>query len=364
MQFIIALFLCGLGALLARKFSLPVIPMYLLLGFLLGTGGIGLFEAKEISKVLGEIGVVLLLFYIGLEIRKESILKEREKILFSGIIDISVNFSFGFLVSLFLGFDLLESFVIASALYLSSSAIVLHSLVENRKLVFSEAETIIWMMVFEDLALIPILAVLSKDKGLVLLVKILLLLFLILIASKIIDRSSSKIREVFRRDDEIPFLLGFSISTIAVPLQKISGISEALIAISLGTAFSEIRELERIVRPLKEIFLAIFFFFFAASIEISENLNFFHFLALLFIAIVSKILSGVIIGLKLHHSVSSGLDIGLTTIPRGEFSILIISLFASNGLISLITFVVLVTSLIGSLSAKISQKSITFLNIS
>ncbi|MDK2781455.1 MAG: monovalent cation:H+ antiporter-2, family [Archaeoglobi archaeon] len=360
MNFILALLICGIAVLVARKISFPSIPIYLVLGLLLGRCGFNLVQPDEISKFIGEMGLVMLLFYIGLELKKENLLKNKGAIIQSGIIDFILNLPLIYLGAIFLGFSKQEAFIIASALYLSSSAIVLQSLIENRKLIFPESETIVWIMVFEDIMLIPLVLLLSAEGEYLETLNTFLRIFLYLLALFIISRFLRRIEEplmkLFRRDDEIPLLFGFSLASISIPLQKVLQISEALLAISLGTLLSDIRELEKIIRPFKEVFLVIFFFFFAVSVEISGNFSISHVIVLLLISLLSKFLSGMLCGKIVHRSLHSGIDMGLTILPRGEFSILIASLFATGEISSLIVLVTVFSSVVGSFAPKFYQK--------
>ncbi|MBC7110374.1 MAG: cation:proton antiporter [Archaeoglobi archaeon] len=361
MNFILALLICGVAVLITRKLSFPSIPVYLFLGLFFGRSALNIIHSDEISRFIGEIGLVMLLFSIGLELKKESLLKNKKAIIHSGIIDLILNLPLIYLGAIFLGFSSSEALIIASALYLSSSAIVLQSLIENRKLIFPESETIVWIMVFEDLMIIPLVSILSAEGNLSdtlqTFSRILILFLVLIILSRILDRVGEPLKRVFRRDDEIPLILGFSLASISIPLQKIIQISEALLAISLGVLLADIKELRGIIRPFKEVFIVIFFFFFAVSAEISLSSLSLTAIVLLLISLISKFLSGVLCGKLIHRSLHSGLEIGLTIIPRGEFSILIASLFASGKVASLIILITLLSSIIGGFVQKFYQRS-------
>ncbi len=351
----VAALICAILAVISRKLSIPSIPLYIVAGLILGKSGLGIFEFDEVARFLTRIGIIFLLFYIGLHLNFEKLSKN---VFANGFVDLLVNFSLAFLVATALGFSAFESFVIASAVYISSSAIVLQSLVEFRKLIFPEAETVVWLMIFEDIILVLILIVGSANlvELPVFLLKILVFTFLIYASHKL----SKNIRGLFVRDDEIPFLLSFSIATFSVTISEVLGIPEGFVAIMLGAMLSNIKEVERFVTPFKDVFIVLFFFFFGTTVSIGAL----SIVMVLFVvvAVFGKILSGVAIGVLSHRSVKSGLEIGFDTVARGEFSIFIAFIFGSAPVINLITLVVLASSIIGSLVSKYSFEIISKLD--
>jgi CPA2 family monovalent cation:H+ antiporter-2 len=350
MEIAIAILICALLTLAVKKLSLPAIPAYIVAGLALGNAGLGIFEFDEIANVLSKMGIIFLLFYVGLMLKPKKMVEKKSEITVSGMIDLAVNFPLGFLIALAFGFNFIESFVIASALYISSSAIVLQSLIENRKLIFPEAETIVWLMVFEDLMLILLILIISAEviEILAFFIKILGFACLVLVLVRLL---SSFLSSVFYRTDEIPILLAFSLASLAIYISKVSEIPEAFAAIFLGLALSEIGELERLIQPFKDVFLVLFFFFFGVSVELGYT-NPILVLALVLIAVLGKLLAGLALGKLIHKSTSSGIDIGTSTVARGEFSILIAALYGVGYVSSVITLLVIATSIIGSITAK------------
>jgi CPA2 family monovalent cation:H+ antiporter-2 len=337
-----------------KRVNLPAIPAYILIGLILGKSGFGIFGDDEISRHLGYIGLIFLLFYVGLELKPEAIAKG-SRIVVSGLIDFNVNFIIGFILALALGFSYVEAFAIGAAFYISSSAVVFQSLIENRKLVFSESETVIWLMIFEDILLIFMVFVISaKVEGLFLfVVKTFVFIGTIFIAAKFLK---DHLIAIFARDDEIPVLFTFSIVLSVALLSKLLGVSEILSVIVLGSALSEIGVLERLSQPFKDVFLVLFFFFFGVSVDLWGKVPLFLASLAVIAAIGGKVLSGLFIGKTIHGSYDSGFEIGASTIARGEFSILIASLQSSEHVSALITLMVIATSLIGSLTARYSFK--------
>ena len=159
---VLALFICLLLVLITKYLSVPAIPFYILAGVLLGKAGLGLVTSDEISNFFSSLGLIFLLFFMGLGLKPERIAANRSAVLTSGIIDLNVNMIIGFVAAYLLGFSISESLIVAAAFYISSTAMAITSLIENRKLMLREAETVIWLMVFEDLILIIFLALISS----------------------------------------------------------------------------------------------------------------------------------------------------------------------------------------------------------
>ena len=357
MEFLLALAICALLALLVKKLSMPSIPAYIIAGLILGNTGIGFFKADEISKILSELGIVFLLFYIGLQIQPSRILERKHSIMFAGLTDFAVNFSMAYITSIFLGFGAVDAFVLASALYISSSAIVIQSLIDGRKLIFPESETIIWLMIFEDVVLILLILAVTAEAGEVKLLtffgKTLIFVLIIVVAG---IYAGKYINTAMKREDEVPFVLAFSLPSLTLYLSRIWGVSESFGAILLGMAFSKAREIGRIIRPFKEVFLVLFFFFFAVSIDLPEKISITVLLSLILVSTAGKFLSGVIIGRIVHKSFPSGMEIGASMVARGEFSILLASIYGVGEISAVVALLVVIMSIAGSVTARYSHR--------
>ncbi|MEA1956753.1 MAG: cation:proton antiporter [Euryarchaeota archaeon] len=361
------------------------IPAYIIAGIILGKSGpFDLITSYEFVEWLGRIGVILLMFYIGYEFNFKGI-KEPGR-LFAGCTDFGVNFIVGFSLGLVIGLSLLEAFILASAVYISSSAIVISSLIENKRLIYPEAETVVWLMVFEDIILAILLVVLTSIMaGSLSLIPVCLAMTLLLIVFilTLIRRLSNFISPLFERDDEIPILLifalifGFSaiayllpalLSALAHPLgiSLHCHISEVIVAFFLGSALSGVKSFRKLLGDtisFKNLFLTIFFFSFGMMFPFKfaglPSIDFvLALLALIALSIFGKFASGALIGKKLHGSLETGLRVGAYTTPRGEFSIVLLAVVIRMGtgiselLFSLVVAYVIILSIIGSFFAK------------
>ncbi len=360
MDLALAGLICAILAVTSKKLSLPPVPAYILAGLILGETGFGILKGDEVSNTIAEAGVIMLLFYIGLNLNPKEISEKKKTIFHSGLYDFVINFALIYGISILVGFTHVQSFLIASALYISSSAIVLQSLIENRKLMFRESEVVIWIMVFEDIA-IALLIVLNNPEGsdlLAFMVKVLAFTAITYLLSGYIPGIFGGF---FSRDDEIPALFAFTAALLGIAFEEFFGIPAGYSAIMLGLMFSGIKNLREIILPFKDVFLVLFFFFFGISVNLSSN-ALVDGLIFAVVAIAGKVLSGMITGRHLFKSWLSGLEIGLDTVARGEFSVFLIFAFGVGREVSAVTAAVIITSVVGAFLARNSRRIKTMLS--
>jgi CPA2 family monovalent cation:H+ antiporter-2 len=367
---------CLALGLVSKYLRQAAIPAYIIAGIILGKSGFNLISSDasyDFIQWLGKIGVILLMFYIGLEFNFKGIREPGR--LFAGCTDFAVNFIAGFSLGLIIGLTLVEAFILASAVYISSSAIAISSLIENKRLIYPEAETVVWLMVFEDIVLAILLVVLTSIMAgslTMIPVSLATTLLLIVFILVLIRRLSNFISPLFERDDEIPILLifallfGFSALAYLLSILMHCHISEVILAFFLGSALSGVKSLKWLLGDtiaFKNLFLTIFFFSFGMLFQFQfATLSSAYFvlalLALITLSIFGKFASGALIGKRLHGSLETGLRVGAYTTPRGEFSIVLLAVVIGIGasiselLFSLVVAYVILLSIIGSGFAK------------
>lgn len=353
----------GLASKYLRQAS---IPAYIIAGIILGKSGFDLISSYEFVQWLGKIGIILLMFYIGHEFNFKGIREPGR--FFAGCTDLFVNFIAGFSLGLLLGLSLLEAFILASAVYISSSAIVISSLIENKRLIYPEAETVVWLMVFEDIILAILLVVLTSIMaGSLAMIPVSLAKTLVLIVFilALIRRLSNIISPLFERDDEIPILLIFALIFGFSAIAHLLSVSEVIVAFFLGSALSGVKSFRKLFGAtvsFKNLFLTIFFFSFGMMFPFKFAFPSADFvlaiLALVILSILGKFVSGALIGKRLHNSLEAGLRVGAYTTPRGEFSVVLLAVVIGTGtgiselLFSLVITYVIILSIVGSFFAR------------
>src|ERR671914_2151181 len=158
--------LAALG-LIAGRFGFPAIPAYLLAGLLLGPNEpreLSFIEPSEVTAFVAELGIIFLLFFLGLEFTLERLLRSGRHLGLGGSIDLLVNAAVGLLVGIVaFGFSL-AAFLLAAGVYVSSSAVAVKGLIDFRRLADEETDLVLAILVFEDVAIAGVLA-LSVTSG-------------------------------------------------------------------------------------------------------------------------------------------------------------------------------------------------------
>ncbi|WP_422660001.1 cation:proton antiporter [Paenibacillus sp. EC2-1] len=372
-----ALMLIALASVLAGKLKFSIIPFLIVLGMLVGPHAptIGIFdfkfiESQSIIDFLGRIGVLFLLFYLGLEFSVQKLIKSGKNIVFGGTVYVVLNFALGVGYGFLFGLPLYETLIIAGMLSVSSSAIVAKVLVDLRRTGNSETELILGMILFDDIFLAVFLSVMS---GLLLggatsvgatIVSVsisigyMLLFFLIArkgtpILNKLLNIASSEIFiiVVFA---SLFFIAGFS-ETLHV--------AEAIGALLFGLALSETehsKKIEHLVVPFRDFFGAIFFFSFGLSIDpLALGDALWMALGAIALTIICNFVAGMIAGRNAGLSHKASANIGLTIMARGEFTIIVANLGIAGGLAPILkpfsALYVLVLAILGPLLTKESK---------
>ena len=162
-----ALLAAGLLARLGRRVGLPTIPLFMAAGILLGpnTPGIVLLHEPGDFSLLATLGLILLLFHLGLEFSLGDLLAGGRRLLAAGAVYLVLNVGGGLAFGFALGWGTSEAFVLAGAVGISSSAIVTKLLVELHRLANPESRLILGIIVVEDVFLALYLAFLQPVVG-------------------------------------------------------------------------------------------------------------------------------------------------------------------------------------------------------
>src|SRR5579872_6771513 len=154
---------------LASRWGFSAIPLYLLAGLAFGNGGLApLNFSQHFIHIGAEIGVLLLLFMLGLEYSGEQLKGNLRHSLPAGTVDLLFNFTPGFAAGLLLRWSMLAAVLLGGVTYISSSGVVAKVLTELRRLDNPETPLILSVLVLEDLAMavyLPLVGVLLLGGG-------------------------------------------------------------------------------------------------------------------------------------------------------------------------------------------------------
>jgi CPA2 family monovalent cation:H+ antiporter-2 len=326
---------------LASRLGFSAIPLYLLAGLAFGNGGIlPLQFSEEFVHIGAEIGVILLLFMLGLEYTGEELIANLKTGFPAGIIDFVLNFPPGLIAGLLLGWSPLAALLLGGITYISSSGVIAKILAELGRLNNRETPTIISILVFEDLAMaiyLPLVAVLLIGQGISqAMVSVLVALVAVGVVLFIAVRYGEKFSSfIAHQSDEVILLTTFGLVLLIAGLAQRLQVSAAIGAFLIGIALSEpiVERTHNLLAPLRDLFAAIFFLFFGLQID-PASLPPILLLAVLLglITALTKILTGWWAARRAKANALEAMRAGAALVARGEFSIVIAGLGVSAGL--------------------------------
>ncbi|MBV8706175.1 MAG: cation:proton antiporter [Acidobacteriaceae bacterium] len=323
---------------LASRFSFSTIPLYIIAGLAFGNGGLFPFHLSEgFIHIGGEIGVVLLLFMLGLEYSGEELKENLRLGLPSGLLDFALNFTPGLLGGLLLRWNVLPSVLLGGVTWVSSSGIIAKLLAELKRLGNPETPSLLSVLVLEDLAMavyLPLVAALlsgGEPKKIVLSISIALVtVFVVLLMALRYGRRISG--WVAHESDETLLLTTFGVAVLVAGVAQRLQVSAAVGAFLVGVALSGpvVKRSERLMGPLRDLFAATFFFFFGLQIDPKSLLP----VALLALCLgivtaLTKVLTGYRAAKRAGVDRRGCLRAGAALVARGEFSIVIAGLGAA-----------------------------------
>ena len=331
-------------ALLARvagRFGFSPIPLYLLAGLAFGQGGLLPLDLTEDFVAVGaEIGVVLLLFLLGVEYTADELSTSLRDGVRPGAIDFAVNFPPGLLLGLFLGWSPIAAVLLGGVTYISSSGVIAKSLGDLDRLGNRETPAVLGLLVSEDLVMavyLPLVAVLLLGSGLgsaaaSLGLALVTVAVVLLIALRYGERVS---RVVFSRSSEALLLTLFGLVLLVAGIAQSLQVSAAVGAFLVGIALSgEVAERAReLLSPLRDLFAAVFFVFFGLQIDPGTippvaGLA----VALGIVSAATKYATGWYAAARIGVRLRGRVRAGMTLVARGEFSIIIAGLGVTAGI--------------------------------
>ena len=327
-----------------RRVRLPTIPLFMAAGILSGphTPGPVLFRDPADIGLLATIGLVLLLFHLGLEFSVDDLAAGGRKLLLAGGFYLFLNVGLGLLLGTALGWGGRETLVIAGIVGISSSAIVTKLLVELRRLANPETGMLLGIIVVEDVFLAIYLALLQPVIGdspggldAVLTVgRAFLFLVLMFAVARWGRRAVGRLLST--GDDELLTVcfVGFAILVAGVAANL--GVSEAIGAFLAGQVVAGTvvaRRVEHLVLPIRDLLAAIFFFAFGLSVDPATLVDVAGpVAAAVAVTIFGNLVAGIVAARLQGFGPQEAANIGLSVLARGEFSLILASLAVVAGL--------------------------------
>lgn len=336
--------LIGLAVLarLAGRLRIPGIPLYLLAGLAFGQGGLlPLVTTSGFIESGAEIGLILLLFTLGLEYPARDLIATMRRQAPSGVLDAILNYTPGFVTGVLLGWGPVAAAVLGGITYMSSSGVVaklLHDFGWTRN---PETAVIVSLLVLEDLAMavyLPILAgvlIAGNFSYAGLLTAGVALTAVVALFAMAVRIEVGITRFLFSESDEALLLSILGLAIFVAGIAELIQISAAVGALLMGIVMSgpAARAARELIEPLRDFFAAMFFAFFGLNVDPSAlppALGTASVLAV--VTLVTKFATGWVIAGRAGLDSRARARTGALLIARGEFSIVIALIAVASGL--------------------------------
>ena len=374
-QLAVTVALLGALGLLARRLGLSAIPAYLLAGLLLGPNEpteLSLISPSEVTDFVATLGIVFLLFFLGLEFTTTRLTRSGRHFGLGGMVDLVANLGLGLIVGVAAFGVSFEALIVAACVYVSSSAIAVKGLIDFRRLADDETDLVLAILVFEDIVVAFMLGFAAAGGGevsetLVLVAKALGFITVGLAASRWLSRPIDRLLDWLPLEFFLLATFGFLVGSAAVAEQL--GLSEAIGALMAGVVLSETSvrdQIEERFFSFRDIFAALFFFVFGLSIDVSaiDDVGLLVAFAVA-LTLVGKLGGGLVAGRVGGFSNRQSLNAGAALVAHGEFTIILAQIASQNASIDagrrtdLVAFAglyVLATATVGLVLMKESKR--------
>ena len=380
------------------KIRQPLIIGYLFAGMLIGPlspfwswvlpdggpstdalGGVGILSNISALNLFAEIGVILLLFVIGIEFPYAKIKSIGRVAVGVGTLGLFSTLGVVFYAAIALGLGFLDALFISAALSISSTAIIVKILEEMGRIKNESSILVLGILIVEDIIAVILISSLQSI-ALVGTVSIESVLIIALVASglivgtftvgtRIIPRLIDKVAAAEHREILLLSVLGVCFGYAL--LANIVGLSVAIGAFLAGVLVAESKSAEvakLLSSPIKDMFVAIFFISIGALMDISELENYIFIAIILIVVTIGMKLGGNLVGNILFRqrrgkAIRSAFTLAA---PRGEFSIIIVKVGVDIGAVSaflfpLIGIISIITAFISPFLVKAGDKIVPIL---
>jgi CPA2 family monovalent cation:H+ antiporter-2 len=348
-QSIANIFLVGILAVLIgyllKKLHQPYLIGYIVIGVCLGPFGLDIFKSEEQVEFLGEIGIILLFFFIGMEISLPKFIKQWRVAIIGTFLQILISVAVVSIIGNYANWSLARSLVIGFVIALSSSAVVIKLLEEKKLLDSKVGKDVLSILLTQDIAIAPLLIITSflggqtqstVQTGLQILGACIIISIFIYLYKKVNLKFSWL--DTLEEDHEMQVFMSIVFCSAGALLMGLLGLSPALGAFVGGIIVHAAKETDWIhdnLHPFRIIFVAVFFISVGAQIELNFLWDNLSLIALLLILVftVNQLVNGTI--LKVFGSNWRDSLLGGSLLAQiGEMSFLICFTAYQAGIIS------------------------------
>jgi len=339
-QLAVTVALLGALGLVASRFGLSAIPAYLLAGLLLGPNEpeiLTVVRPSEVTQFVAELGVIFLLFFLGLEFTFERLLRASRHATLGGTVDLVANAGLGLVVGLAAFGASFGAIILAAAVYVSSSAVAVKALTDFRRLADDETDLVLAVLLFEDLAIALVLGFAAGGGGSAAgsvgaALKAVAFVGGSLVVSRYGVRLIDRVLDLLPREFFLLFvvalLAGMSAASHAL------GLSEAIGALMAGVILSDTslrEEIEERFFSFRDVFAALFFFVFGLTIDVGALGSVGWLVALaVVLSVVGKMGGGFAAGRLGGFTSRQSINVGAALVAHGEFTIILAQIAGDN----------------------------------
>ncbi|SEJ58696.1 Kef-type potassium/proton antiporter, CPA2 family [Cyclobacterium xiamenense] len=327
--------LATLVILLFMRLKLPTIIGYLLTGAIAGPYGLSLVDASTAVDVLSEIGVILLLFVIGMEFSLKSLMAIKKAVFIGGSLQVILTIAVTSLITYAFGYEWNKAVFFGFLFALSSTAIVLKLLQETGQINSLSGRTTLAILIFQDIIIVPLVLftpMLAGESDNILLsltfmaLKAGLVIVLTILSAKYLI--PELLYRVAKSKNEELFLLSIIVICFAVAyVTSLLGLSLGLGAFLAGLIISESEYSHHAtgkILPFREIFLSFFFVSVGMLFDLSFLID--HLLVILFLVVLTVVIKFLVAAIAVKSIGSNFKDafvVGFSIFQVGEFSLLL-----------------------------------------
>lgn len=355
--FVLTVIVSSIFALLFYFINIPSLISYIFAGFFLSRLNL---LATEFISILGELGIIFLLFLVGLRLDFNKFKEFSKEVIYLGLGQVIFTSFLGVIIGILLGIDLFNAIILGLAFSFSSTIIITKILIDKNDLDTLYGRLSLGMLLIQDLIAIILLIFLSlfhfknfHSVNLLDLVFILISFLFLFLLGKFISKFFFKIKN----NPELIFLISLSWLLLFILIAKLKNFSIEAAAILAGISLSQSYVLVEITKkftPIKDLFLIFFFVYLGSKMFIDYKVTLFALIYSVFILIANPLIVFYILNL-MKYPTRLAFNTGLTTAQISEFSLILVQAF-SKDYISLTSIVGMITFLISSLMIYNSQK--------
>lgn len=334
------------GLLVCHKLHVPAIVGFLLTGLIAGPHGLALIQADGEVEILAEVGIILLLFTVGIEFSLSSLLRVKRSVLVGGPLQVGLTLLAAFLAVRHFGMVANEAIFIGCLSAVSSTVIVMKLLQERDETRTPHGRTALAILIFQDIAIVPMILITpilageasNMNQALVsLLAKGAVMVVVVIVGAKYVV--PLLLSQVLRTRSREVFLLSVLAICLAVMwVTSIFGVSLALGAFLAGLIVSESESSHDAlghISPFRDVFTSFFFVSVGMLLDVRELIEKPFLIAGLAIGVlVAKSLVAGVVTSALGYPLRTAILAGLTLSQVGEFAFILSNVGIKHGLLS------------------------------